>query len=81
MSQFRAGRAADAEADFAYDYPDAAESLVERPRQVRRIDSDGQARVLVTDLRDRGIYSKGDLFEVYCRRWGIKNSFRDLKIR
>lgn len=81
VSQFLAGRAADAEADFAYDDPDAAEPLVERLRLVRRIDSDGHVRVLVTDLRDRDIYSKDDLFEVYCRRWGIENSFRDLKIR
>lgn len=81
VRQFLAGRAADAEADFAYGDPDADEPLVERLRLVRRIDADGQARVLVTDLRDRETYTKDDLFAVYCRRWGIENAFRDLKIR
>ena len=81
VKQFLAGRAADAEADFAYNDPDAAEPLTERLRLVRRIDADGNVRVLVTDLRDRETYSKDDLFAVYCRRWGIENAFRDLKIR
>jgi hypothetical protein len=81
VERFLAGRAADAEADFAYGDPDAAEPLIERLRLVRRIDADGTVRVLVTDLRDRAIYTKDDLFTVYCRRWGIENAFRDLKIR
>ncbi len=81
VSRFLDGRAADAEADFAYNDPDTAEPVIERLRLVRRRDADGLVRVLVTDLRDRGTYSKNDLFAVYCRRWGIENAFRDLKIR
>jgi hypothetical protein len=81
VERFLAGRATDAEADFSYRDPDADGLLVERLRLVRRIDADGGVRVLVTDLRDRETYSKDDLFAVYCRRWGIENAFRDLKIR
>jgi hypothetical protein len=81
VEHFLAGRAADAEADFAYGDPDADGPLIERLRLVRRTDADGSVRVLVTDLRDRDVYSKDDLFAVYCRRWGIENAFRDLKIR
>jgi hypothetical protein len=81
VEHFLAGRSADADADFSYNDPDVDDALIERLRLVRRIDADGSVRVLVTDLRDREIYSKGDLFAVYCRRWGIENAFRDLKIR
>lgn len=81
VDRFLAGRAADAEADFVYRDPDSDQPLQERLRLVRRIDADGGVRVLVTDLRDRNLYSKSDLFAVYCRRWGIENAFRDLKIR
>jgi len=81
VERFLAGRAADVEADFAYSDPESATPLVERLRLVRRTDADGNVRVLVTDLRDRETYSKADLFAVYCRRWGIENAFRDLKIR
>jgi Transposase DDE domain len=81
VERFMAGRAADAEVDFAYHDLDLAEPLVERLRLVRRTDKDGNVRVLVTDLRDRETYTKDDLFAVYCRRWGIENAFRDLKIR
>jgi hypothetical protein len=81
VERFLAGRSADVEADFAYGDPDSEEPLVERLRLVRRTDADGGVRVLVTDLRDREIYTKDDLFAVYCRRWGIENAFRDLKIR
>ena len=81
VEHFLAGRSADAEADFAYNDPDANGTLIERLRLVRRRDADGGVRVLVTDLRDRDIYTKDDLFEVYCRRWGIENAFRDLKVR
>jgi len=81
VTTFLAGRATDAEADFSYDDADATGTLVERLRLVRRIDADGKPRVLVTDLRDRDIYTKDELFAVYRRRWGIENAFRDLKIR
>ena len=81
VERFLAGRAADAEADFSYADPDIEGALIERLRLVRRIDADGNVRVLVTDLRDRARYTKDDLFAVYCRRWGIENAFRDLKIR
>lgn len=81
VERFLAGRSADAEADFTYGDPDADAPLKERLRLIRRIDADGTARVLVTDLRDREIYTKDDLFAVYCRRWTIENAFRDLKIR
>ena len=81
VEHFLAGRSADAEADFSYNDPDVDGSLIERLRLVRRRDADGGMRVLVTDLRDRNVYTKDDLFAVYCRRWGIENAFRDLKIR
>ncbi len=81
VDRFLAGRSADAEADFAYRDPDTDGPLYERLRLVRRTDADGGVRVLVTDLRDRETYTKDDLFAVYCRRWGIENAFRDLKIR
>ena len=64
VTTFLAGRATDAEADFSYDDADAAGTLVERLRLVRRIDADGKPRVLVTDLRDRDIYTKDELFAV-----------------
>jgi len=81
VERFLAGRSADAEADFSYHDSDADGTMVERLRLVRRRDADGGIRVLVTDLRDREVYTKDDLFAVYCRRWGIENAFRDLKIR
>jgi hypothetical protein len=81
VERFLAGRATDAEADFTYGDPDTDGPLIERLRLVRRTDADGSVRVLVTDLRDREVYSRADLFAVYCRRWGIENAFRDLKIR
>lgn len=81
VTRFLACRAVDAEADFVYHDPDSSEPLVERLRLVRRIDADGEVRVLVTDLRDRDVYTRDDLFAVYRRRWGIENAFRDLKIR
>jgi hypothetical protein len=50
-------------------------------RLVRRNDNDGTVRVLMTNLRDRDQVTPDDLFDLYRRRWGIENAFRDLKLR
>lgn len=81
VSHFLAGRSADRDVDFSYTDPDCADPLVERLRLVRTNGADGDVRVLVTNLSDRDLYSRHDLFELYSRRWGIENAFRDLKIR
>jgi hypothetical protein len=81
VTRFLASGRKDAEADFAYDDPDVADPLIERLRLVRVTDPDGTPRVLVTSLRDRKRYPRLELFELYQRRWGIENAFRDIKIR
>ena len=81
VRRFIAGKTTDSAVDFSYADPDSAEPLTTSLRLVRRVGENGEIQVLVTNLMPPDRVSRQELFELYARRWGIENAFRDLKIR
>ena len=49
-------------------------------RIVKLVSLDGEVSVLLTNLFDKKEYPKSEIIELYFKRWGVENHYRDEKV-